>query len=220
MQPAHAGGDLNYFSPSASSSSSYSSSSSELKLDEPVRETIKRDLLSVWSKMTYVLRPKSVEEAGAGLRDWELWGPLLLCICLSVLLYFSASGGPAAAAAAAAAAEERQFAFALVYVFLVCGASVVTLNAQLLGSPISFFQSLCVLGYCLFPLTAAAAANLLLLLGAPRGCRLCTVLPALFWAFRVAAAFLQPLTNPKRKLLAVYPVLLFYVTISAIICAV
>ena len=31
-----------------------------------------------------------------------------------------------------------------------------TLNAQLLGGRLSFFQSLCVLGYCLLPTAAAA----------------------------------------------------------------
>ena len=32
----------------------------------------------------------------------------------------------------------------------------VTLNAQLLGGKISFFQSVCVLGYCIFPLNVAS----------------------------------------------------------------
>ena len=68
-------------------------------------------------------------------------------------------------------------------------------------------------------LTAAAAANLLFL-NAPRGFRLFTVLPALAWAGRVASAFLQPLTDIKRRILVVYPVILFYVAVSAIICAI
>lgn len=36
------------------------------------------------------------------------------------------------------------------------GSVVVTVNAKLLGGKVSFFQSLCVLGYCLAPLDLAA----------------------------------------------------------------
>ena len=196
------------------------SDSFEISLDEPISITIKRELQSVWKKLMYVIHPRSVQEAGAGLRDWELWGPLILCISLSLLLYFSKNGGAAAGGLSSSDfQEERRFAFVLVYMFLMLGSSIVTLNAQLLGSRLSFFQCVCVLGYCLFPLTAAAAANLLFL-NAPRGFRLFTVLPALAWAGRVASAFLQPLTDIKRRILVVYPVILFYVAVSAIICAI
>ncbi len=43
-------------------------------------------------------------------------------------------------------------------VFGVCaaGATILTVNANLLGGNIGFFQSMCLLGYCLFPLDIAA----------------------------------------------------------------
>jgi hypothetical protein len=43
-------------------------------------------------------------------------------------------------------------------VFAECGigAIVLTLNAVLLGGEIVFFQSLCLLGYCLFPMCVSA----------------------------------------------------------------
>lgn len=37
------------------------------------------------------------------------------------------------------------------------GAFVVTINTKLLGGHISFFQCVCVLGYCVFPIILAAA---------------------------------------------------------------
>lgn len=40
---------------------------------------------------------------------------------------------------------------------LAIGAIVLTVNIILLGGTIVFFQSLCLLGYCLFPLVVAAA---------------------------------------------------------------
>merc|ERR1719283_506504 len=42
--------------------------------------------------------------------------------------------------------------FAEVFVIVWVGAMIVTLNTKLLGGSISFFQSVCVLGYCLLPL--------------------------------------------------------------------
>lgn len=48
--------------------------------------------------------------------------------------------------------------FAEVFVIVWIGALVVTLNSKLLGGQISFFQSVCVLGYCLTPLAIALIA--------------------------------------------------------------
>lgn len=48
--------------------------------------------------------------------------------------------------------SHLQLVFALVSV----GAIILTVNVVLLGGTIGFFQSLCLLGYCLFPLDVAA----------------------------------------------------------------
>jgi hypothetical protein len=42
------------------------------------------------------------------------------------------------------------------------GSFVVTVNTKLLGGHISFFQCVCVLGYCVFPIVLAAAVIYLL----------------------------------------------------------
>lgn len=65
-------------------------------LDEPVKETILRDLRAVGKKFIHVLYPK---RSSALLRDWDLWGPLLLCVTLALLLQGGAAdkddqGGP------------------------------------------------------------------------------------------------------------------------------
>lgn len=52
--------------------------------------------------------------------------------------------------------------FATVFVIVWVGAAAVTLNAQLLGGSISFFQSVCILGYCVFPLTLSSFGCLLM----------------------------------------------------------
>lgn len=44
----------------------------------------------------------------------------------------------------------------LVFALVSVGAIILTVNVVLLGGTIGFFQSLCLLGYCLFPLDVAA----------------------------------------------------------------
>ncbi|KAK1346808.1 hypothetical protein QTO34_000668 [Cnephaeus nilssonii] len=57
--------------------------------------------------------------------------------------------------------------FAEVFVIIWFGAVTITLNSKLLGGNISFFQSLCVLGYCILPLTVALLVCRLVLLAKP-----------------------------------------------------
>ena len=58
--------------------------------------------------------------------------------------------------------------FAEVFVIYWVGAAVVTLNTKLLGGSISFFQSVCVLGYCVLPLTVALIICRLILIQQPQ----------------------------------------------------
>ncbi|CAL1154779.1 unnamed protein product [Cladocopium goreaui] len=55
-------------------------------LDEPVMETIMRDLRSIGTKLKYVMLPRARADKGAGLREWDLWGPLVLCLALGIML--------------------------------------------------------------------------------------------------------------------------------------
>merc|ERR1719240_2164800 len=113
-------------------------------LDEPIRDTIMRDLTSIGLKLKYVMLPRSRVDKGAGLKQWDLWGPLFICLALSIVLSTQAPS------------DQAGYVFALVYVLVWVGSGVVTINAQLLKGQISFFQSVCVLGYCVFPLVIAA----------------------------------------------------------------
>lgn len=64
-------------------------------LDEPVMDTIMRDLKQVAEKLKVVLLPlnqNSSEDVLNKLKDWELWGPLLVCLFLSSVLSITAPG--------------------------------------------------------------------------------------------------------------------------------
>ncbi|XP_048815126.1 protein YIPF6 [Tympanuchus pallidicinctus] len=174
-------------------------------LDEPVRDTILRDLKAVGKKFVHVMYPR---KSSALLRDWDLWGPLVLCVSLALML----QGG------SADSKEDGGPQFAEVFVIIWFGAVVITLNSKLLGGTISFFQSLCVLGYCVLPLTVAMlVCRLVLLAGSGTVSfiiRLIVVIAMFAWSTLASTAFLADSQPPHRKALAVYPIFLFYFVIS------
>ncbi|RKO89707.1 hypothetical protein BDK51DRAFT_1791, partial [Blyttiomyces helicus] len=88
-------------------------------LDEPVSATILRDLWSIWNKLKQVLLPGGNKKDI--LRDWDLWGPLLLCLALSIRLSLTAPDG------------QSSKMFTTIFVVVWCGAGVVTVNSKLLG---------------------------------------------------------------------------------------
>ncbi|CAC5399599.1 YIPF6 [Mytilus coruscus] len=164
-------------------------------LDEPVKDTILRDLKAVGIKFWHVLYPKQSKTL---LKEWDLWGPLVLCVFMAMMLEGShgenekvSDGGPQ---------------FAEVFVIYWVGAMVVTLNTKLLGGNISFFQSICVLGYCVCPLTVSLIICRLILIAQQTTplfvIRFIVVVVAFAWSTFASTAFLAESQPPKRKALA------------------
>lgn len=128
-------------------------------------------------------------------------GPLVVCLVLSVLLALKAP------------TNEASLVFAAVFTGIWIGSSVVTLNAQLLGSTISFFQSLCVLGYCVFPLSLSALVICLFkLIGflSYWWLDLLIIAVGFLWATRASSVFMGQYIQRERRFLAVFPVFFFY----------
>merc|ERR1719411_1033585 len=97
-------------------------------LDEPVSATIKRDIKAIGVRLRHVLVPTS--SGNAELRKWDLWGPLVFCLILSITMSAGSSSD-----------DQRALVFSAVFCIVWLGAAVVTANAALLGGKISFFQS-------------------------------------------------------------------------------
>jgi len=170
-------------------------------LDETVGETLMRDVKMVANKLQFVAFPRGggIQQLG---RDWDLWGPLVLCLLLSMILSWNAPN------------DQKALVFASVFVIVWVGSAVITVNALLLGGTLSFFHSVCVLGYCIFPLDVAA----ILVTFWSNAVFKTIVVPCCFvWATTASVGFLQDLIPEKRKMLALYPVTLFYMTISWIV---
>uniref|UniRef100_A0A2M4AL28 Protein YIPF n=1 Tax=Anopheles triannulatus TaxID=58253 RepID=A0A2M4AL28_9DIPT len=173
-------------------------------LDEPIKDTILRDVRAVGVKFYHVLIPK---EKNTLLKEWDLWGPLVLCTFMATILQGSSDemydGGPE---------------FAQVFVIVWIGALIVTLNSKLLGGNISFFQSVCVLGYCLTPCAIALLLCRIVLLANQTTflflLRFLISAAGFGWATYASIIFLGDSQPPNRKALAVYPIFLFYFIIS------
>ena len=116
-------------------------------LDEPVKVTIMRDMKQVAEKLKVVLlllgqgHHESVLEK---LESGICGGRCSVCLLLLPTLGIKSDQ------------ESASMVLAAVFVVIWFGAAAVTVNAQLLGGNISFFQSVCILGYCVFPLTLSA----------------------------------------------------------------
>ena len=175
-------------------------------LDEPVKETIMRDIRAVSKKFGHVLFPK---ESKVLLQEWDLWGPLLVCVIFALLLQGDGNdgkGGPQ---------------FTELFIIYWMGAFVVTLNTKLLGRSISIFQSVSVLGYCVLPLVISLLVCKIVLLFNQTTVlfvvRLAVVLLGFGWSTMGSKAFLSSGDASKRKALEVYPIFLFYFFISWLI---
>ncbi|CAL2028393.1 unnamed protein product [Caenorhabditis brenneri] len=168
-------------------------------LEEPVWDTVKRDVLTVGAKFSHVILPHGDKQQL--LRDWDLWGPLFICVGLALLLQHN--GG-----------TESAPQFTQVFTITFFGSVIVTANIKLLGGNISFFQSLCVIGYCLLPPFAAATLCTLFLHGIAFWLRLLITSAGFVWSTYAAMGFLAGCQPDKKRLLVIYPVFLFYFVVS------
>uniref|UniRef100_A0A803MS01 Protein YIP n=1 Tax=Chenopodium quinoa TaxID=63459 RepID=A0A803MS01_CHEQI len=85
------------------------------------------------------------------------------------------------------------------------------------GGHIIFFQSLSLLGYCLFPLDVGA---LICMLKDNVIIKIVVVCVTLAWSSWAAYPFMSSAVGPRRKALALYPVFLMYVSVGFLIIAI
>ncbi|RWR91392.1 Yip1 domain-containing protein [Cinnamomum micranthum f. kanehirae] len=174
-------------------------------LTEPVWDTVKRDLSRIVSNLKLVVFPNPFrEDPGKALRDWDLWGPFFFIVFLGLTLSWSAS-------------VKKSEVFAVAFAVLAAGAIILTLNVLLLGGHIIFFQSLSLLGYCLFPLDVGA---LICMLKDNVIIKIIVVGITLAWSSWAAYPFMSAAVGPRRKALALYPVFLMYISVGFLIIAI
>ena len=151
------------------------------------------------------------------LRNWDLWGPLVFILLLSFTLSW---GSP-----------QASTVFAMVFAETAVGAVIMTWTVTLLGGDIVFFQALCLLGYCLFPICVAALACSAISIGVRRypftmktppltlltllqWVRLIVIVGGITWASAATIPFIGNAVPVGRKFLAIYPVILLYLSLG------
>ena len=173
---------------------------SKSTLDEPIKTTLKRDLLIIATKVKYVIIPKMTERKIEELYNWDLWGPLIFCFLYSIAL---STGNN----------NSETSIFVLVFAIFWIGGFIITFNEKFLGAQIGICQVLSLLGYGMFPTTVAGAVigfckitNIFV--------KLVLVLVGLVWSVVASVGFFSNLVEPDKKLLAVFPVFLFLFSLS------
>lgn len=142
--------------------------------------------------------PFSYEEKLAELRNWDLWGPLIFGLLITLFIALGSSQ------------SQVDDIFGVIYMVLFGGAMVVGVNSYLVGSEGSIFMMISILGYCLAPFVVAALVNWLLrrvifFMGVAIVCAFCW-----FWAVKSASVFIAACCRRSRRMLALFPIMLYY----------
>ena len=173
-------------------------------LDESVSITVKRDLDLIYTKLKLVMNPFiSKEKKYIQIRQWDLWGPLLLNIILALTLTFNT--------------KEKGQITSLIFIIFWLGGSIIYLNNYFLEVKTSIFQIYCLLGYCLFPLNISAI--IVTIINSYDFFRLIVVGISCFLSIKASSDYLKVITNNEQRYLVLYPCILFYIYISWFIFA-
>ena len=168
-------------------------------LNESILTTIYRDLYLIYTKIKYVVNPFiSTDKKRNHIRQWDLWGPLLLNLILAFTLSFNT--------------KEKSQLTTLIFIIFWLGGVILYLNANFLGVKASIFQMFCLLGYCLFPLNISAI--IITIFNLNDILRLIFVMISLIWSIYSSSDYLKAISNQEQRYLVLYPCILFYLYIS------
>lgn len=170
-------------------------------LEEPVLETLKRDLFRIYNKVKHVVLPRSASKKFEELYNWDLWGPLIFCFLLSTAL----STGDHS--------NDDSSVFVLIFVIFWLGGTVITINGKFLGAKIGICQMICLLGYCMFPITIAGM--IIGFLGIKKTwIKTILVFIALIWSCFASLGFISGIVTQDKKVIIVLPIFLFFLSLG------
>jgi len=172
--------------------------SNRMTLDEPVLDSLKRDLFRIYNKLKHVITPRLTSRKIEELYNWDLWGPLIFCFLLCISLSND---------------NNESSTFVVIFAIYWIGGLVVTFNGQFLGANIGICQMICLLGYCSFPITAAGM--IIGFLNVTKGWMKCIIVfVAFLWSCLASVGFVSALVPREKELITTIPVILFFVTLS------
>ena len=138
-------------------------------LNEPILTSLMRDLNRIYSKLKVVALPVSSDAKNKELKQWDLWGPFIICLLLGTILCFTTK-------------KNSGLVFSMIFVIMWIGAIIITMNSSLLGGKLTLMQCICLLGYCTFPSVVASFFNRVLLKSIPSFIKLLIVFISFVWS--------------------------------------
>ena len=113
--------------------------------------------------------------------------------------------------------DYSSYIFSVVFAVFWFGAIIVSLNTKFLGGNLSIPQSICVIGYCVFPIflgtvittiCTSIMSSLAIWVGVP------LMIVCDIWACIASFSFLRNAIELKKRPLADYPIILFFTLFS------
>ena len=168
-------------------------------LDEAISATILRDIRLIYYKLKHVINPLSSNiERQRHIIEWDLWGPLIFITLLSCTL--------------AIKAKDKSKIIVIIFSIFWFGSLLIYVNGNLLDSKLKFFQVICLLGYCLFPLNISAL--ILAITDFYEIIRLFLVIITCAWSLFSVERYFSSVSVPEQKWLVFYPAILMFVFLS------
>ena len=138
-------------------------------LNEPILTSLMRDLNRVYAKLKIVALPVSSEAKHKELKQWDLWGPFIICLLLGTILCFTTK-------------KNSGLVFSMIFIIMWVGAIIITMNSSLLGGKLTLMQCICLLGYCTFPSVVASFLNRVAFKSIPSLIKLIIVFISFVWS--------------------------------------
>ena len=156
------------------------------------------EFMRIIYKLFYAIIPRFSANKEINLKQWDLFGPLFFTIFLSYFLNVSKD------------TEQMSKTFIIVFCLMWLGGSIVTINTILLGSHITLFQSLSILGYCIFPILLASMINYFFKSYFKFGIKVAIAFIAYIWCCFSSVSFMSDVLGQEKKGLGLFPIFLFY----------
>ena len=119
-------------------------------LDETITTSIKKDLQLIYEKTKVAMLPMNESSSTDKLKDWDFWGPLIFCLLLGLILSLGRND------------SKGGKIFILIFAIVWIGGFIISVNSQFLSAKLTVYQSICILGYCMFAIVFTAFINLIL----------------------------------------------------------
>ena len=119
--------------------------------------------------MKIVAIPTTYEEKQKELKQWDLWGPFIICLILGIVLTFTSK-------------KATGIVFSTIFIIMWIGSMIITINSSLLGGKLSLLQCICLLGYCTFPCVISALLVRVILKFLPGIGKLIIVCISFYWS--------------------------------------